>query len=158
MNFYEHQSPHQSVQVLSLSRVTLPHMGIFWARGWGGGTLQLNFTFSVPLLHLPCICGTKKILHQLLKTREHGVSELFQFTSDFQRTTWCISSQSLLSKQTKGLADSLLFTFSISKVGCEGQLPMHPSSTPPSIYPSSIFPSTHSGRGDTVSEVEKQWK
>ena len=33
-----------------------------------------------------------------------------------------------------------------------------PSSTPPSIYPSSIFTSTHPGRGDAVSEVEKQWK
>lgn len=156
MNFYEHQSPHQSVQVLSLPRVTLPHMGVFWAGE--GGTLQLNLTFSVPLLYLPCIRGTEKILHQLLKTREHWVSELFQFTSDFQRTTWCISSQSSSSKQMKALADSLLFTFSISKVGCEGQLPMHPSSTSPSIYPSSIFPSTHPGRGDAVSEVEKQWK
>lgn len=154
MNFYDHQHPDQSIQVFSLPRVSSPHMRVF-CRGHAAAELDIFCAIAPSAKHS---WHLKKILHQLLKIGEHWISELYQFTSDFQRTTWWISSQCFLSKQMKSLADLLLFTFFISKVGSEGQSPMCPSSTPPSIYPSSIFPSTHPGRGDAVSEVEKQWK
>ena len=141
MNFYRYQHPHQSVQVFSLPRVSsFSYMCLLQGA-------HCSWTWC-SLCHrscLPCICGTSKLLHQFLKSRENWVCELYWFVSDFQRTTWWISSQCLLSEQMNGLAYSLLFTFSICRMGCEGQLPTRPSSHP-SIHPASqpaIHPSSH---------------
>lgn len=153
MNFYDHQH-HVSLYRCfpfpgCLHRICVSSVG---------GTLQLNLTvFCAIAPSAKLVVAPKKILHQLLKIGEHWISELYQFTSDFQRTTWWISANVSWVNKWKA-ADLLLFTFSSPKWEVKASHPCVPSSTPPSIYPSSIFPSTHPGRGDAVSEVEKQWK
>lgn len=69
---------------------------------------------------------------QLLKMWE-WVGEICGYISDFQRTTWWISNEHLLSKQMNDLAYSLLlFTLSTCKMGM--QRPVTHSSFLPSIH------------------------
>lgn len=137
MNFYWYQHPHRSVQVFYLPRVSsCTYMCLLQ-----GAHCSWTWCFLCHHSCLPCIRGTSKILHQFLKSRENWVCELYWFVSDFQKSTDSfLNFQPMFTEWTNEWpAYSLLFTFSTCKMGCEGQLPTHPSSHP-YIHPSSHLP------------------